>query len=91
MKSANVNQRLTLLVMRDAQHAVKQIHLSKHLLMAIPAVAVLSLSGLVVAMQAHSSQVVSQLEQQVSVETLKNRQVQPNPQQQRAIHGAPTE
>lgn len=76
MKNAKASQRLTLLVMRDAQHAVKQVHLSKPLMMAVPAVAVLSLSGLILAMQAHSSQVISQLEQKVSLESLKSIQMQ---------------
>ncbi|GIO31966.1 MULTISPECIES: M23 family metallopeptidase [Paenibacillus] len=76
MKSASANRRMTLLVMRDAQHSVKQIHLSKPLLMAVPAAAVLSLSGLILALQAHSSQVISQLEQKVSLENAKSLQLQ---------------
>ncbi|MWV44541.1 peptidoglycan DD-metalloendopeptidase family protein [Paenibacillus sp. HJL G12] len=76
MKSATANRRMTLLVMRDAQHSVKQIHLSKPLMIAVPAAAVLSLSGLVLALQAHSSQVVSQLEQKVTLENMKNLQLQ---------------
>lgn len=76
MKSATANRRMTLLVMRDAQHSVKQIHLSKPLMMAVPAAAVLSLSGLVLAMQAHSSQVITQLEQKVNLENMKNLQLQ---------------
>lgn len=76
MKNAKGNGRVTLLVMRDAQHSVKQLHLSKPLMMAVPAVAVLSLSGLVLALQAHSSQVISQLEQKVTAESLKNVKMQ---------------
>lgn len=76
MKSATANRRMTLLVMRDAQHSVKQIHLSKPLMMAVPAAAVLSLSGLVLALQAHSSQVISQLEQKVNIENTRNLQLQ---------------
>ncbi|BFH65017.1 M23 family metallopeptidase [Paenibacillus azoreducens] len=76
MKNATANRRLTLLVMRDAQHSVKQIHLSKPLLLAVPAAAVLSLSGLVLAIQAHSSQAISNLEQKVTLEQLKNIQLQ---------------
>ncbi len=76
MKSATANRRMTLLVMRDAQHSVKQIHLSKPLMLAVPAAAVLSLSGLVLAMQAHSSQVISTLEHKVTLESAKNLQLQ---------------
>ncbi|MDR0268325.1 peptidoglycan DD-metalloendopeptidase family protein [Paenibacillus sp.] len=76
MKNATANRRMTLLLMRDAQHSVKQIHLSKSLLLAVPAVAVLSLSGLILALQAHSSQVISRLEEEVSLENIKNVQLQ---------------
>lgn len=76
MKRASANRRMTLLVMRDAQHSVKQIRLSKPLMMAVPAAAVLSLSGLILALQAHSSQAISQLEQKVTLENAKNLQLQ---------------
>ncbi|MEI0738733.1 hypothetical protein VQ056_22315 [Paenibacillus sp. JTLBN-2024] len=76
MKRASANRRMTLLVMRDAQHSVKQIRLSKPLMMAVPAAAVLSLSGLILALQAHSSQAISRLEQKVTLENAKNLQLQ---------------
>lgn len=76
MKSAKSRQHLTLLVLRDAQHAVKQIRVSKPLLIAVPTVAILCLSGLVVSMQVHSSQVISKMEQEITSQTIANIQME---------------
>ena len=65
-------QRLTLLVLRDAQHSVKQIHLSKPFLIAVPAAALLSITGLIVSMHIHSSQAITQLEQQLTLKSLES-------------------
>lgn len=48
MKTAQHKGRLTLLVLRDAQHSVKQVQLSKPMMIAVPAAAVLSIAGLIV-------------------------------------------
>ncbi|MEK3784492.1 M23 family metallopeptidase [Paenibacillus sp. FSL R5-0810] len=70
MKAAHRNQRLTLLVLRDAQHSVKQFHLSKPLMIAVPAAAVLSIAGLIVSLQIQSAQTISTLEQQLTLKSL---------------------
>ncbi len=76
MKSTKSKQPITLLVLRDAQHSVKQIQLSKPLLIAVPTIAILSLSGLIISMQVHSSQVISKLEQQMHIQTMTNNQME---------------
>lgn len=76
MKSATSSQRLTLLVLRDAQHGVKQIQLSKPVLMAVPAIAILSLSGLIVSMQIHSSQIINNLEQSIAIQNSTNMKLE---------------
>lgn len=70
MKTAKRKQRLTLLVLRDAQHSVKQIHLSKPLMIAVPAAAILSIAGLIVSLQIQSAHSISQLEQQLTLKSL---------------------
>ena len=64
-------QRLTLLVLRDAQHSVKQIHLSKPLMIAVPAAAILSIAGLIVSLQIQSAQTISGLERRLMLKTWK--------------------
>ncbi|AJS60025.1 M23 family metallopeptidase [Paenibacillus sp. IHBB 10380] len=76
MKSAKSKQHLTLLVLRDAQHAVKQIQISKPLLIAVPTVAILCLSGLIVSMQVHSSQVITKMEKEITSQTIANMQME---------------
>jgi murein DD-endopeptidase MepM/ murein hydrolase activator NlpD len=76
MKSTKPKQPLTLLVLRDAQHAVKQIHLSKPLLIIVPTVAILSLSGLIISMQVNSSQVISKMEQEMHLQNMTNHQME---------------
>ncbi|AYB42377.1 M23 family metallopeptidase [Paenibacillus lautus] len=70
MKTAHRKQRLTLLVLRDAQHSVKQVHLSKPLMIAVPAAAILSIAGLIVSLQIQSAQTISGLEQQLTLKSL---------------------
>ncbi|MEC0092649.1 M23 family metallopeptidase [Paenibacillus macquariensis] len=76
MKSTKSKQPITLLVLRDAQHSVKQIQLSKPLLIAVPTIAILSLSGLIISMQVHSSQVISKMEQQLQHQTMTNNKME---------------
>lgn len=76
MKSTKPKQPLTLLVLRDAQHSVKQVHLSKPLLIAVPTIAILSLSGLIISMQVHSSQIISNMEQEMQLKTLTTNQME---------------
>ncbi|GAB6926993.1 M23 family metallopeptidase [Paenibacillus sp. JCM 10914] len=70
MRTAHRKQRLTLLVLRDAQHSVKQIQLSKPLMIAVPAAALLSIAGLIVSLQIQSAQTISGLEQQLTLKSL---------------------
>lgn len=72
MKNKRRKQRLTLLVLRDAQQSVKQVHLSKPLMIAVPAVAILSISSLIVSMQIHSARTISELEQQLTLKSLES-------------------
>lgn len=72
MKNKRRKQRLTLLVLRDAQQSVKQVHLSKPLMIAVPAAAILSISSLIVSMQIHSARTISQLEQELTLKSLES-------------------
>lgn len=69
MKTASLGlahpQRMTLLVLRDANQPVKQLQVSKPLVIAVPLLAILSISGLIISLQVQSSQTISRLEQQV--------------------------
>lgn len=76
MKSTKPKQPLTLLVLRDAQHSVKQVHISKPLLIAVPTIAILSLSGLIISMQVHSSQIISNMEQEMHLKTITTNQME---------------
>ncbi|WP_438347574.1 M23 family metallopeptidase [Paenibacillus sp. FA6] len=76
MKSTKTKQPLTLLVLRDAQHSVKQIHISKPLLIIVPTVAILSLTGLIISMQVHSSQAISKMEQEMNLQNIANHQME---------------
>ncbi|WP_106766781.1 M23 family metallopeptidase [Paenibacillus faecalis] len=72
MKNKRRKQRMTLLVLRDAQHSVKQVHLSKPLMIAVPVAAILSISGLIVSMQINNARTISELEQQLTLKTLES-------------------
>lgn len=76
MKIKRRKQRLTLLLLRDAQHSVKQVHLSKPLMIAVPAAAILSITGLIVSLQIHSARQISQLEQQLTLKSLESLQME---------------
>ncbi|KKO51024.1 M23 family metallopeptidase [Paenibacillus sp. DMB20] len=76
MKIKRGKQRLTLLVLRDAQHSAKQVHLSRPLMIAVPAAAILSISSLIVSMQIHSARTISQLEQQLTLKSLESLQME---------------
>ncbi|MFC7678333.1 peptidoglycan DD-metalloendopeptidase family protein [Paenibacillus sp. GCM10028914] len=76
MKNKRRKQRLTLLVLRDAQQSVKQVHLSKPLMIAVPAAAILSISSLIVSMQIHSARTISQLEQQITLKSLESMKME---------------
>ena len=76
MKSTKTKQQLTLLVLRDAQHSVKQIHISKPLLIIVPTIAILSLTGLIISMQVHSSQALSKMEQEMKLQNMANHQME---------------
>lgn len=70
MKTTKRKERLTLLVLRDAQRSVKQIHLSKPLMIAVPAAAILSIAGLIVSLQIQSAHSISELERQLTLKSL---------------------
>ncbi|AOZ92312.1 M23 family metallopeptidase [Paenibacillus crassostreae] len=76
MKSIKFKQPLTLLIVRDAQHAVKQVQLSKPLLILVPTVAILSLSGLIISMQVQSSQLITRMEQQLNHQNVTHHQME---------------
>lgn len=72
MKSQQDHKQITLLVVRDAGRPVKQLQISKPLALALPAVAVLSISSLVTSMHFHASQSISQLEAEAAALSLTN-------------------
>ncbi|WP_054956574.1 M23 family metallopeptidase [Paenibacillus dakarensis] len=76
MKNRRKKQRLTLLVLRDAQQSVKQIHLSKPLMIAVPAAAILSISSLIVSLHIQSARTISQLEQQLTLKSLESMKME---------------
>lgn len=63
--------RMTLLVLRDANQPVKQIQVSKPLVVAVPLLALLSISGLIVSLHMQSEQTVSRLEDRLRTQNLK--------------------
>lgn len=65
MKYTSLSRQMTILVVREAHQPVKQIHLSKPLIIVVPMVALLSISGLIVHMKLQSNQQIAQLQQQV--------------------------
>lgn len=72
MKSVSLPNpnRMTLLVLRDAGRPVKQVQVSKPLVVAVPLLALLSISGLIISLQVHSDQTVSRLESKLEQQTL---------------------
>lgn len=73
MKTANFpnHNRMTLLVLRDAGRPTKQIQVSKPLVVAVPLIALLSLSGLIVSLQWQSGHAVGVLKRQLEQQNLK--------------------
>ncbi|USB34028.1 M23 family metallopeptidase [Paenibacillus sp. YPG26] len=65
MRNAASSRKMTLLILQDANHAVKQIQVSKPLVIVIPLAALLSISGLIVSLQTHSGRTVASLEQEL--------------------------
>ncbi|MNM58198.1 Murein DD-endopeptidase MepM [compost metagenome] len=65
MRNAALSRKMTLLVLQDANHSVKQIQVSKPLVIAVPLAALLSISGLIVSLQAYSGHTVASLEQEL--------------------------
>ncbi|MHA0856497.1 M23 family metallopeptidase [Paenibacillus sp. CMAA1364] len=76
MKRLKTKQPLTLLVLRDAQHSVKQMHVSKPLLIIVPTVAILSITGLIISLQVHSSQIISRMENELQLQHISNQQME---------------
>lgn len=64
------NGSMTLLVIRDADQAVKQVSVSKMLVVSVPIVAVISISGLFLAMQWKSTAHIQELQGQVTSQTM---------------------
>ncbi|RCX20524.1 peptidase M23-like protein [Fontibacillus phaseoli] len=75
MKTASIGlsnpNRMTLLVLRDANQPVKQLHVSKPLVVAVPLIALLSISGLIISLQIQSSQTIGKLERQIQSQDLR--------------------
>lgn len=67
-----MNNRITLLVVREAGRPVRQLQLSKPLALALPAAAALSLSSLVTSMHIHASRTISELEAEAAALSLTN-------------------
>ena len=62
--------RMTLLVLRDAARPVKQIQVSKPLVVAVPLLAILSISGLIVSLHVQSEQTIGALESKLATQAL---------------------
>ncbi|AZK46380.1 M23 family metallopeptidase [Paenibacillus lentus] len=71
MRSASLPHRMTLLVLREANQPVKQIQVSKPFVIAVPIVALLSISGLIVSLQLQSENTISRLEETLKLQNLK--------------------
>ncbi|WP_275262019.1 peptidoglycan DD-metalloendopeptidase family protein [Paenibacillus tepidiphilus] len=76
MKNQPDHNRITLLVVREAGRPVRQLHLSKPLALALPAVAALSLSSLVTSMHFHASRSIAELEAEAAALQLSNVQME---------------
>ncbi|CAM2979692.1 M23 family metallopeptidase [Paenibacillus sediminis] len=70
MKHASLHQKMTVLVVREAQQPVKQFSVSKPLVIAVPVAAVLSISSLIVSLGIHYNQVIADLEHQLSAQSV---------------------
>lgn len=63
--------RMTLLVLRDANQPVKQLQVSKPLVIAVPLIAILSISGLIISLQIQSGQTIGRLERDLQSQNLR--------------------
>ncbi|MFC6653113.1 M23 family metallopeptidase [Paenibacillus rhizoplanae] len=72
MKSQPSQEKITLLVMREAGRPVKQLQMSKPFALALPAAAALSLSSLVTSMHIHASRSIAELEAEAAALSLTN-------------------
>ncbi|WP_054939011.1 hypothetical protein [Paenibacillus ihuae] len=72
MKTQPDQNRITLLVVREAGRPVRQLQLSKPLALAIPAAAALSISSLVTSMHFHASRSIAELEAEAASLSLTN-------------------
>ncbi|MFB5674320.1 M23 family metallopeptidase [Paenibacillus terreus] len=70
MKKGDMNRRMTLLLLRDAQRPARQFQLSRPVVILVPAIAVLSISTLIVSLQVRSSQIISRLETTLAAQSL---------------------
>ncbi|WP_235775603.1 MULTISPECIES: M23 family metallopeptidase [Paenibacillus] len=66
------SDKITLLVVRDAERPVKQLQLSKPMALALPAAAMLSVSSLVTSMYVHSSRSMQELEAEAAALSARN-------------------
>lgn len=73
MRSATLPNpnRMTLLVLREAGQPAKQVQMSKPLIIAVPLIAILSISGLIVSLQLQSTQTIARLEDQLQSQNLR--------------------
>ncbi|WP_110931623.1 M23 family metallopeptidase [Paenibacillus bouchesdurhonensis] len=71
MRSASLPHRMTLLVLREANQPVKQIQVSKPFVIAVPIVALLSISSLIVSLQIQSENTIARLEDTLRLQNLK--------------------
>lgn len=72
MKTQPKDNRITLLVVREAGRPVRQLQLSRPLALALPAAAALSISSLVTSMHIHSSRSIAELEAEAASLSLAN-------------------
>jgi len=68
------NPRWSFVVMRGADKTVKQFHVSKRSVIAVPAVLALTVAGCIAGMQLKSASELSQLERQLSIQAERNIQ-----------------
>lgn len=81
MKNSSLSRQMTLLVMREAHQPIRQIQVSKPLIIAVPMIALLSLSGLIVHMKLESGEQIAQLQQQLYAKELQFNVVVTNKEQ----------
>ncbi|MDF9842371.1 MULTISPECIES: peptidoglycan DD-metalloendopeptidase family protein [unclassified Paenibacillus] len=72
MKTQHKDNRITLLVVREAGRPVRQLQLSKPMALALPAAAALSISSLVTSMHFHASRSIAELEAEAASLSLAN-------------------